>query len=262
MRKELKMKKAGKFVMIVGLTASIFAQANPAQPDANALLVKTQTAITSAKTLRVTMREEVSGVKTETKLVSKQNAEGVLSFRQETQAIIQGKKPQPFIQVMDRNKLYFFPTGCGQVAVRMKSLEEKMPGGLVANLFLPGGTIELLKDDGKVCSIRYTCTPNEIEELSKAVKEQHGALYSKDLVPGIFEYRIDKDSATLSELIFYSERGRLVKRATFRDWKFDDKVADSNFVVPPKYKMYTAKTRKDGERIQAELLAVAQARQK
>ena len=256
------MKKAGKFVMIGALAASMFAQANPAQSDAKALLVKTQTAIMSAKTLRVTMREEVSGVKTETKFVSKQNAKGVLSFRQEAQAIISGKKPQPFIQVMHRNKLYFFPTGCGQVVVRMKFLEEKMSGGLVATLFLPGGTLEILKDDGKVCSIRYTCTPNEIEEMEKAIKEQYGVLYSKDLVPGILEYRIDKDSATLSELIFYSERGRLVKRATFYDWKFNDKVADSNFVVPPKYKMYTAKTRKDGDRIQAELLSVAQARQK
>ena len=256
------MKKAGKFVMIVGLTASIFAQANPAQPDAKALLVKTQTAITSAKTLRVTMREEVSGVKTETKFVSKQNAEGVLSFRQETQAIIQGKKPQPFIQVMDRNKLYFFPTGCGQVAVRMKFLEEKMPGGLVANLFLPGGTIELLKDDGKVCSIRYTCTPKEVEELAKAVKEQYGALFSRDLVPGIFEYRIDKASATLLELTCSSGRGRPVKHVTFHDWAFNGTVDDSVFQIPPKYRMYTAKTRKDGERIQAELLAVAQARQK
>ena len=162
------MKKAVKSVVFGVLAVSAFAQAKSVQLDAKALLVKAQTAITSAKTMRVTMREEVGGVKTEAKFVSKQNAKGVLSFRQETQALLPGRKPQPFIQVMDRNKLYFFPTGCGEVVVRMAFREEKMPRGLVANLFLPDGTIELLKDDGKVCSIRYTCTPKEVEELAKA----------------------------------------------------------------------------------------------
>lgn len=256
------MKKAVKVIMVGILSASVFAQADSVQSDAKALLVKTQTAITSAKTMRVTMREEIAGVKTEIKLISKQNAKGVLSFRQEIQALVPGKKLQPLIQVMDRNKLYFFPTGCGEVVVRMKFLEEKMPGGLVAKLFLPNGTIELLKDNGKVCAIRYTCTPKEVGELETAAREQYGAFFNKDLVPGILEYRIDKVSATLSEVICYSERGRLVKRTTFHDWKFNDTVADSNFLVPPKYKMYTAKTRKDGERIQAELLNAARARKR
>lgn len=255
------MKKAVKFVVFGVLAVSAFAQAKSVQLDAKALLVKAQTAITTAKTMRVTMREEVGGVKTEAKFVSKQNAKGVLSFRQETQALLPGRKPQPFIQVMDRNKLYFFPTGCGEVVVRMAFREEKMPRGLVANLFLPDGTIELLKDDGKVCSIRYTCTPKEVEELAKAVKEQYGALFSRDLVPGIFEYRIDKASATLLELTCSSERGRPVKHVTFHDWAFNGTVDDSVFQIPPKYRMYTAKTRADGERIQAELLNAARAGQ-
>ncbi len=255
------MKKAVKFVALGVLAVSAFVQAKSVQTDAKALLVKVQTAMTSAKTMRVTMREEVGGVKTEAKVVSKQNAKGVLSFRQETQALVPGRKPQPFIQVLDRNKLYFFPTGCGEVVVRMAFMEEKMPRGLVANLFLPDGTIELLKDDGKVCSIRYTCTPKEVEELAKAVKEQYGALFNRDLVPGIFEYRIDKGSATLLELTCSSERGHPVKHVTFHDWTFNDAVDDAVFQIPPKYKMYTAKTREDGERIQAELLNAARAGQ-
>lgn len=251
------MKKAVKFVALGVLAVSAFAQAKSAQPDAKALLVKAQTAITSAKTVRVTMREEVGGVKTEAKFVSKQNAEGVLSFRQETRALVPGREPQPFIQIMDRNKLYFFPTGCGEVVVRMAFMEEKMPRGLVANLFLPDGAIELLQDDGKVCSIRYACTPKEVAELEKAAREQYGALFSRDLVLGIFEYRIDKASATLLELTCSSERGRPVKHVTFHDWTFNGAVDDSVFQIPPKYRMYTAKTRADGERIQAELLNAA-----
>lgn len=256
------MKKAVKFVVLGVLAVSAFVQAKSVQTDAKALLVKVQTVMTSAKTMRVTMCEEVGGVKTEAKVVSKQNAKGVLSFRQETQALVPGRKPQPFIQVLDRNKLYFFPTGCGEVVVRMAFMEEKVSGGLVANLFLPDGTIELLKDDGKVCSIRYTCTPKEVEELAKAVKEQYGALFDRDLVPGIFEYRIDKNTATLLELTCFSERGRPVKHVTFHDWTFNDAVDDSVFRIPPKYKMYTAKTREDGERIQAELLNAARTGQR
>ena len=87
------MKKAVKSVVFGILAVSAFAQAKSVQLDAKALLVKAQTAITSAKTMRVTMREEVGGVKTEAKFVSKQNAKGVLSFRQETQALLPGRKP-------------------------------------------------------------------------------------------------------------------------------------------------------------------------
>ena len=254
------MKETVSSILISVLAFTALSQTTTNSIDAKALLLKVQTSIMSAKTLRVSMREEMFGVKTETRFMAKRYAKDCLSYRQEVHAIVSGKDVQPFIQIMNKNKLYSFPTGCGDVIVRMKFMEQGK-AGLIANLFLSGGKIDLLKDDEKKCSIRYICASNEVADLSKAMADQYGATFNKDLVPAIFEYKVDKVSKTLSELIFYSERGRLVKRATFYDWKFNSEMSDSNFQMPSKYKMYTANTKKEAERIQAELVKKALARQ-
>lgn len=228
------------------------------EADAKTVLAAVQDKILSAKTVRVKVREVVMGVKTETRLVSKQMGKGVLSFRQETQALIPGKTIQPFIQVMDRNKLYYFPTGCGDVAVRMQFMEQEATT-LTANLFLSGGKIEPLKDDSRYHSVRYVCTPAEVAGLLNDLRKTFGAAVTRDMIPAVMEYKIDKNTLSLSELILYSDRGRLVKRQTFHEWAFDSLVADSNFQIPQKYKTYTAKTLKEAEVIQAKLVKKAMA---
>lgn len=229
--------------------------------DATNILTKVQRKILSARTLRVKMREEVKGCKLETRLISKQLTKDVLSFRQEVHAVDPGKVVQPFIQVMNKNKLYNFPTGCGNVVVRMQFLEEKTTT-LVARLFLSNGRAKLLKDGNKTCSIRYTCTPDEVAESFKVMQEKFGKAITRDMVPAVWEYLIDKENMLLMEMILYSDKGRLVKRQTFHDWKIDGPVADSNFDLPPKYRVYTAKTLQDAERIQSELVRKAMSMRK
>ncbi len=239
---------AAMIVALVGFCAD--------ETDARAVLAAVQDKILSAKTVRVKVREVVKGVRTETRFISKQTDKGTLSFRQETQALIQGKSIQPFIQVMDRNKLYYFPTGCGDVAVRMQFMEQERTT-LTANLFLPGGKIEPLKGDSRHYSVRYVCTPAEVAGLLKNLRKTFGAAVTRDMVPAVMEYKIDKPTLSLSELILYSDRGRLVKRQTFHEWAFNSLVADSNFHIPQKYKTYTAKTLKEAELIQAKLVRKA-----
>lgn len=229
--------------------------------DATNILTKVQNRVLSAKTLCVKMREEVKGQKIETRLISKQLTKDVLSFRQEVHAVDTSRNVQPFIQVMNRNKLYNFPTGCGDVMVRMQFLEKKATT-LVAKLFFSKGRAELLKDGEKVCTIRYACTPEEVTEWFNGLKDTFGKVITRDMVPAVMEYVVDKENMLLNEVVLYSDCGRLVKRQTFHDWRIDGPVADSNFELPQNYRMYTARTLQEGERIDAELLKKALSMQK
>lgn len=238
-------------VIVSGLTA---VGVEGTEVGAKELLTRTQNRILNAKTISVIFHEADKGIKVENRFMYKQISKDMMSFRQEARAIVAEMSPQPFVQVMEKNKLYVFPTGCGDVVVRLKYLEQKSVN-VMAKLFLPNGKIEFMGGDGKEYHVRYTCTPSEANEIEIATKSK--GVMDKNLVPVIFEYRITKKDETLSEMICYSDKGRLVKRITFFDWKFDGEINDSNFRIPQKFKVYTANSEKEATRIQMELMVKA-----
>lgn len=257
--KVCKIKELMSAMVTTGVVVAAFAVTGISDKDIQAknILVKVQSSILEAKTLRVVMRESMNGINVETRAISKKMSNNVFSFRQEMHVLGKDKSIQPFIQIMDRNKLYNFPTGCGDVVIRMKFMEKMATGGHWAKLFLPDGKIEMLKPEKSVYSIRYICTAGETKILGEEMRKLQGKMFNKELIPAIFEYKISKDTLVLNEVLTYSARGRLVKRQIFDDWKFNCDVADSNFQIPNKYKVYTARTMEEGERINVELLKKA-----
>lgn len=227
----------------------------------HAILAEVQDKVNRAKTFTVMAQEEKGGVKIETKCVVKQHEKGVISCRQEQRVLLPGTSPQSFLSIMDRNKLYFFPTGCGKVVVRMKYLERYELDSPVANLFFQDGTCEKVMEDNAVYSIRYTCTPKEIKALKAVMGRQLGVAVKKDMIPAVLDYKITKESRTLSEVAIYSERGKLITKQLFNDWLFDMEIPDSTFELPKGYKQYVVKSAKEAEKLQAELMKNAMSEQ-
>lgn len=225
------------------------------------ILDMVQCKLNKAKTFSMTVLEEKGGVKSETKCVAKQHGKGVVSCRQEQRALLTGAMAQPFVTITDHNKLYYFPTGCGNVAVRMKYLEVRKPETPMANLFLSNGTCEMVKEEKDDYLIRYICTPNEVNELKTAFDKQMDVKINKDMIPAVMDYKISKQSPTLLEVTVYSERGKLISKQSFSDWLFDVEIPDSTFEVPKEFIQYVVKSAKDAEKLQAELLKVALAEQ-
>ena len=246
--------------VVLSMTITLQGVSENATADAKSILSRIQNRLQSAKSVKVIVRENLKGVNVETKFMGKQIEKDIISFRQESVALVAGEKQQPFIQLMDRNKLYFFPTGCGNVVVRMKFMEDKKQNFL-AQLFRSDGKVEMLKGNDTLYSIRYICAQEEIDEMEKDLKKKFGKAFNKELIPSILEYKITKKDLTLTEIIGYSEKGRLIKRQMISDWAFDLAIPDSTFQVPSKYKLYTANSEKEAERIQAELVKKALARQ-
>ena len=88
-----------------------------------------------------------------------------------------------------------------------------------------------------------------------------GVEVKKDMTPAVLEYKISKESQTLLEATVYSERGKLITRQMFKDWKFDVDIPDSVFEIPKDFKLYVVKSAKDAEKLQAELMKKALAEQ-
>ena len=225
------------------------------------ILKEVQNKINKAKTFSMTTQEEKGGVKIETKCVVKQHEKGVISCRQEQRGLLPGTSLEPFLAITDHNKLYFFPTGCGKVVVRMKYLEVREPDSPVANLFLQDGTCEKVMEDNTACSIRYTCTPKEVKALKIEIGKRLGVDVKKDMTPAVLDYKIAKESQTLSEVAIYSERGKLVTRQLFKDWLFDIEIPDSTIELPKGYKQNVVKSAKEAEKLQAELMKNAMSEQ-
>lgn len=143
----------------------------------------------------------------------------------------------------------------------MKYLEVREPDSPVANLFLRDGTCEKVMEDNTACSIRYTCTPKEVKALKIEIGKRLGVDVKKDMTPAVLDYKIAKESQTLSEVAIYSERGKLVTRQLFKDWLFDIEIPDSTFELPKGYKQYVVKSAKEAEKLQAELMKNAMSEQ-
>lgn len=226
-----------------------------------AVLEKVQDKLNKAKAISMILMEEKGGVKVESKCMVKQYAKGEISFRQEQRAILPGGPSQPLVTIMDHNKLYMFPVGCGNVVVRMKYLETREPDSPLANLFFSEGTFERISESDADCSIRYVCTPAEVKALKVAIGKKTGVEIPKDMTPAVLEYKISKKSQTLREATIYSERGKLITRQLFKDWRFDIEIPDLTFEIPKGFKQYVVKSAKDAEKLQAELMKVALAEQ-
>lgn len=218
------------------------------------ILKGVQGKLNKAKTFMTTSMEEKGDVKIETVSVVKQHGQGVISCRQEQRATVPGVTPQPFVSVIDCNKIYFFPTGCGNVVVRMKYLESREPNSPVANLFFPDGVCEKVKETPSDWLIRYTCTPKEVQTLKTALEKKLGVPLKRDMTPAVLDYKIAKEPQTLLEATFYSERGKLIAKQTFKDWQFDMEIPDSKFAIPKDFRLYVVKSAKEAERLQSELM--------
>lgn len=227
----------------------------------HAILAEVQDKVNRAKTFSVIAQEEKGGVKIETKCVVRRHEKGIISCRQEQRVLMPGTSPQPFLTIVDRNKLYFLPTGCGRVIVRMKYLEGYELDSPVANLFFQDGVCEKVMEDNTAYSIRYTCTPKEIKALKAAMGRQLGVAVKKDMIPAVLDYKITKESRTLSEVAIYSERGKLISKQLCKDWLFDMEIPDSTFELPKGYKQYVVKSAKEAEKLQAELMKNAMSEQ-
>ena len=226
-----------------------------------AILEEVQGKLNRAKTFSVTTLEERGGGKIETKCAVKQYGEGDVSCRQEQRMVLPRGASQPFVSIMNHNKLYFFPTGCGNVIVRVKYLETREVGSPVANLFFSDGSCEVVSDADSECAIRYTCTPEEIRTLKLAMEKKLGVEVKKDMTPAALEYKISKGSQTLLEATIYSERGKLITKQAFKDWKFDVEIPESAFEIPKGFKLFVVKSAKEAGLLQAELMRKAMAEQ-
>lgn len=213
--------------------------------------------LNKAKTFTTTSMEEKGGMKIETKSIVKQYGQGVISCRQEQRATAPEVTPQPFVSVIDRNKIYFFPTGCGDVVVRMKYLESHEPNSPVANLFFSDGACEKIRETSSDWLIRYTCTPKEVQTLKTAIEKKLGVPLKNDMTPAVLDYKIGKETQTLLEATVFSERGKLITKQTFKDWRFDVEIPDSTFAIPREFRMYVVKSAKEAERLQSELMKKA-----
>ncbi len=229
--------------------------------DPKSILADVQDKMNKSKTFSVIVLQEKGGTKIETKCFMKQFGKGDFSFRQEQTAVLPGNSPQTFVSIVDHNKLYYFPTCCGNVAVRMKYLETRKPDSPLANLFFSEGTFERISEADADCLIRYTCTPAEVKALKVAIGKKLGVEIQKDMIPAVLEYKVSKKSMTLLEMTIYSERGKLITKQLFKDWQFDIDIPDSTFEIPKSFKQYIVKTAKDAEKLQAELMKVALAEQ-
>lgn len=252
-------------LLLLVLVVIMFNEAKGASPaddrEPQRILKNVQDKVNQAKTLSVVMQEDKGGLKIETACTIRQFGKGVISCRQEQRAVVSGATPQPFVAITDHNKLYFFPTGCGNVVVRMKHLESREPDSPLANLFFNEGTFERISENDADCSIRYTCTPVEVKALKVAIEKKTGVEFQKDMIPAVLEYKISKKAMTLSETTVYSERGKLISKQSFKDWQFDIEIPDSTFEIPKGFKQYIVKTAKDAEKLQVELMKVALAEQ-
>lgn len=249
------------FGAVAAMSSVFFTNATIAHCEPKDILAEVQGKLNKAKTLSFTMQEERSGLKIETRCSIRQFGRGVISCRQEQQALVPGVRHQPFVAITDHNKLYFFPTGCGNVVVRMSYLETRECDSPIANMFFRYGTSELIKEESACCVIRYICTPAEIRALKVAINKKIGVEVKKDMTPAVLEYKISKKSQTLLEATVYSERGKLIARQMFKDWKFDVDIPDSMFEIPKDFKQYVVKSAKDAEKLQAELMKKALAEQ-
>ncbi len=241
----------------IGDVASSGDHATSEQNEPRMILKGIQDKLNKAKTFMMTSMEEKGGMKFETKIVVKQHGNGIVSCRQEQRIVEPGAMPQPFVSVIDRNKIYFFPTGCGDVVVRMKYLESREPNSPVANLFFSEGVCEKVRDSPSDWLIRYTCTPKEVQTLKTAIEKKLGVPLMKDMTPAVLDYRIAKDPQMLQEATIYSERGKLIAQQTFRDWHFGMEIPDSTFAIPKESCLYVVKSAKEAERLQSELMKKA-----
>ena len=229
--------------------------------DPKLTLEKVQNKLNKAKAFSVTSQEEKNGVRVEMKCMVRQHSKNDISFRQEQRTFLPGGVSQPLVSIMDHNKLYIFPIGCGNIVVRMKYLETRKPDSPLANLFFSEGTFERISEADADCLIRYTCTPAEVKALKVAIGKKLGVEIQKDMIPAVLEYKVSKKSMTLLEMTIYSERGKLITKQLFKNWQFDIDIPDSTFEIPKGFKQYIVKTAKDAEKLQAELMKVALAEQ-
>jgi outer membrane lipoprotein-sorting protein len=225
--------------------------------ESKAILAEVQQRLNNARSFSMTAVEEKGGVKFETKSVVKQHGRGVVSCRQEQRAVVPDAMPPPFVSIIDHNKIYFFPTGCGDIAVRMKYLESREPNSPVANLFFAGGACEKVGETHSECLIRYTCTTGEVLALKAAIEKKLGTTLKKDMAPAVIDYKVAKDTRTLLEATVYSERGKLIDKKSFRNWQFDVEISDSTFEIPKGFKLHVVKSAKEAGRLQAELMKKA-----
>ena len=246
--------------MVFGTSAVNNADADMSMPKA--FLKNVQDKLNKAQTITLTSFEEKGGVKIETKCCLKLHKKGELSCRQEQRPILlAGETPQSLVTIMNHNKIYIFPTGCGNIVVRVKYLETREPDSPLANLFFSEGTFERISEDDADCTIRYTCTPAEVKALKVAIEKKTCAEFQKDMIPAVLEYKISKNSMTLLEMAIYSERGKLITKQLFKDWQFDIDIPDSTFEIPTGFTQYVVRTAKDAEKVQAKLMKVALAEQ-
>ena len=242
---------------LIGVVASKDGYTTSESDKPEMILKGIQGKLNKAQTFMTTSMEEKGGMKLETKSVVKQHGQGVISCRQEQKGIAPGAIQQPFVSVIDHNKIYFFPTGCGDIDVRMKYLEDREPNSPVANLFFPDGVCEKVRETSSDWLIRYTCTPKEVQTLKTAIEKKLGVPLKKDMTPAVLDYKIAKETQTLLEATVYSERGKLIAKQTFKDWKFDMEIPDSTFAIPKEFRLYVVKSAKEAERLQSELLKKA-----
>ena len=138
----------------------------PTSNEPRSVLQEIQDKLNNSKALSVTSQEEKNGVRVETKCIVKQFGKGRISFRQEQQVLLPNGLSQSLVTIMDNNKLYIFPIGCGNVVVRMKYFEARETDSPLANLFFSRGTVERVSDCNADCLIRYICTPAEVSALN------------------------------------------------------------------------------------------------
>ena len=252
-KKENVMNSAKIFRIAIVVIAAIWRMSLYGEIDPVSVLQKIQKRLNESKTIEFVAKEERGGHKLETRNLIKHHSKSVMSMRQEHRAITEKGSSQPYVIVVDHNKFYSFPTGCGDVVVRMKFMERTLPNAL-ANFFVTKGNVKMVRNDGNIYHIRYECTQDEVLALTKQLSEKSGEKIGKDLVPGVLDYMIDINTLDIKDVLVCSQRGKLIRKQSFSDWEYDIEVDDSKFSIPSQFVLYTVNSPNDAARLQKELI--------
>lgn len=252
-KRENVMNNAKMFRIAIVVLAAIWSMSLFGEIDPVSVLQKIQKRLNESKTIEFVAKEERRGHKLETRNLIKHHSKSVMSMRQEHRAITEKGSSQPYVIVMDHNKFYSFPTGCGDVVVRMKFMERTLPNAL-ANFFVTKGNVSMVRNDGDTYHIRYECTQDEVLALTKQLSEKSGEKIGKDLVPAVLDYMVDINTLDIKDVLVCSQRGKLIRKQSFSDWKYDVEVDDSKFSIPSQFVLYTVNSPNDAARLQKVLI--------